>query len=89
MFMIPDFYREDFDFDFACNIVKGRANGDLLEGMKAIDRVWEDYLRVEREFNAGLRDDKVYGDDNDFYEHWVYEVNAYNVVFENMRKLFV
>jgi len=27
-------------------------------------------------------------DDDDFFDVWVYEVNAYNVVFEGMSKLF-
>ena len=28
-------------------------------------------------------------DDEDFFDHWAYECNAYNVVFEGMSKLFV
>jgi len=30
----------------------------------------------------------MYEDDSDFYEHWIYEVNAFNIVFEGMGKLF-
>jgi hypothetical protein len=26
--------------------------------------------------------------DSDFYENWIYEVNAYNVVVETMKPLF-
>ena len=78
MFRIPNFYLdEDMNFDEACAIVKGRAGGDLLEGLKAIDKIWEDYLEFEND------------DDDAFYANWCYEVNAYNVVVEKMRPLFV
>ena len=30
----------------------------------------------------------IYGDDDDFFEHWCYECTAYNIVFEGMGKLF-
>lgn len=89
MFLIPDFYvDENMNFDEAVAIVKGRAGGDLLEGMKAIEKVWEGYLADQKRFYNGEQDEMVYGDDNDFYDHWHYEVNAFNVVFENMKKLF-
>ena len=77
MFRIPEYYREDLTFDYSCEVMKRRANGDLLEGLKSMDRVWEDYI---------ASDDQ---NDDEFFENWVWEVNAYNVVCENMRKLFV
>ena len=77
MFRIPNFYQENFDFDFAVQIMKGRANGDLLEGLKSMDRLWEEYI---------ASDDQ---DDDEFYSNWSYEVNAYNTVVEKMRPLFV
>ena len=77
MFRIPNFYEmNDMSFDEAARIISGRANGDLLEGMKSMNRLWEDYC---------ASDDQ---DDDEFFETWEYEVNAYNVVFENMSKLF-
>lgn len=78
MFRIPDFYVEPVDFDRACKLIADRANGDLLEGMKDIDGMWQ--LHCEGEMG--------YEDDDQFFENWVYEVNAYNCVFENMAKLF-
>ena len=87
MFAIPDFYIDTPTWEDAVRTIKGRGNGDLLEGMKSMDRIWEEYLDEERAFNAGERDYKTYGDDMDFFEHWCYETNAYNVVFENMSAL--
>ena len=78
MFHIPHFYQENFDFDFAVQIIKGRANGDLLEGMKSMNKLWEEYIALPGDEQ----------DDDEFYSNWCYEVNAYNVVFENMSKLF-
>ena len=41
-----------------------------------MNEAWDNHV------NEGL------DDDSDFYEHWIYEVNAYNIVFEGMSKLF-
>ena len=83
MFRIPHFYEETFTFDDAVAIMTGHGRGDLLEGMQAMDRAWEEYLASQGKENARFEED------DDFYEHYCYEVNAYNVVFENMRPLFV
>ena len=77
MFRIPHFYEEKFCFDDAVAIMKGHGRGDLLEGMQAMDQLWSDYI---------ASDDQ---DDDEFYDNWCYEVNAYNVVVENMRPLSV
>lgn len=77
MFRIPNFYlHENMNFDEAVAIVKGRAKGDLLEGMYAIDALWEEHVASSQ-------------DDDDFYSNWEYELNAYNIVFKNMKTLFV
>lgn len=83
MFRIPHFYEEDFNFDEAVDVMKRHGRGDLLEGLQAMDRVWEEYLASQGEENARFEED------DDFYEYYSYEVNAYNVVVENMRPLFV
>ena len=54
------------------------TNGSLIEGMEHVDAMWEKHCS----------DNTIYEDDDDFYEHWVYEVNAYNKVFETMKPLF-
>jgi hypothetical protein len=89
MFMIPSFSKMEMSFDEAVNIIKGRANGDLLEGMKSVDRMWKMHCDSQNAFFKGEIDEMIYGDDEEFFEHWCYETNAYNVVFENMSKLFV
>ena len=76
MFRIPAFYKIDMSFNEAVETIKARAKGDLLEGMKSVDALWEDHCS---DYDA---------DDSDFYDNWCYEVSAYNVVFENMSKLF-
>lgn len=81
MFRIPSFYEMDLEWNEAVRIIKGRANGDLLEGMKSMDQLWSDYCK-------GPAEDSGYEDDDDFYYTWSYEMNAYNVVFEGMSKLF-
>jgi hypothetical protein len=48
----------------------------MLEGMEAMNRAWEEHC-----FNED--------DDDDFFEHFEYEVNAFNKVFSKMKPLFV
>ena len=76
MFRIPSFYVDPMSFDESADIISRRGNGDLLEGMKSMNRLWAEYI---------ASDDQ---DDNEFFSNWCYEVNAYNVVFEGMSKLF-
>lgn len=83
MFLIPDFYEDAPCFEDAVKTIKCHGRGDLLEGMKAMDRVWEEYLASQGKENARFECD------DDFYANYCYEVNAYNVVVENMRPLFV
>ena len=78
MFRIPNFYENAPSFEEAVATMKSYGRGDLLEGMQAMDRVWEEHCSGSPRFE----------DDDDLYEHYCYEVNAYNVVFENMSKLF-
>ena len=79
MFRIPDFYVDTPTWEDAVRTVKCQGNGDLLAGMEQIQARWDEY--------AAGKMDMIYRDDDDFYEHWIYEVNAYNVVFENMSAL--
>ena len=79
MFAIPDFYIDTPDFDNAVRTVKFQGSGNLLAGMEAIQARWDEYASGDM--------DMIYQDDDDFYDHWQYEVNAYNVVFESMSAL--
>jgi hypothetical protein len=78
MFRIPSFYQETVDFTSAWNTIKNFGRGDALEGMNAMNRVWEEHASGSDRFE----------EDDDFYEWYEAEVNAYNVVFKNMGKLF-
>jgi len=75
MFRIPSFYQENVTFDNAWKTITNFGRGDALEGMEAMNRIWEEHCASE-------------DDDDTFFENWSYEANAYNVVFANMNKLF-
>ena len=77
MFNIPSFYEmPNMTFEEAKSILT--IDGDLLKGMEHINAMWDRYV-------AG---DSYHEDDDDFFNTWEYEVNAYNVVFEKMAPLF-
>ena len=76
MFRIPNYFQIDMTWDDAVRTIKGRGNGNLLDGMEAMNEAWNDHVN------------EMLDDDSDFYEHWMYEVNAFNIVFEGMGKLF-
>jgi len=78
MFRIPSFYQETVDFTSAWNTITNFGRGDALEGMNAMNRVWEEHASGSDRFE----------EDDDFFEWYEAEVNAYNVVFSNMNKLF-
>tara|TARA_B100000212_G_scaffold338149_1_gene314215 strand:- start:1077 stop:1319 length:243 start_codon:yes stop_codon:yes gene_type:complete len=76
MFRIPNYFQMNMTWDDAVRTIKGRGNGNLLDGMEAMNEAWNDHVN------------EMLDDDSDFYDHWMYEVNAYNIVFEGMSKLF-
>ena len=76
MFRIPNYFQMNMTWDDAVRTIKGRGNGNLLDGMEAMNEAWIAHV------------DEMHDDDSDFYDHWMYEVNAYNIVFEGMSKLF-
>ena len=77
MFRIPNFHKMEMTFEEAKGVLT--INDSLIDGMEHVDAMWEKHCS----------DDTIYEDDDDFYEHWVYELNAYNKVFETMKPLFV
>ena len=78
MFRIPSFYKFETTMQDAVQVMTTYGRGDLLEGMQAMDRVWEEHASGSPRFE----------DDSDFYEYYESEVNAYNKVFETMKPLF-
>ena len=78
MFRIPEFYKmPKMTFEEAKSVL----GGDLLKGMQHVSDHWDRYC-------AGEASD-MYEDDDEFYDTWIYEVNAYNVVYAKMKPLFV
>ena len=81
MFRIPSFYEDKVTFATAWETMKSFGRGDCLEGMNAMDRVWEEHCAT-----PGVHCDL---DDDAFWDMYAYEANAYNAVFKDMRKLFI
>ena len=78
MFRIPSFYKFETTMQDAVQVMMSYGRGDLLEGMQAMDRVWEEHASGSDRFDS----------DSDFYEWYEAEVNAYNKVFSEMQPLF-
>jgi hypothetical protein len=78
MFRIPEFYEVEMSFEDAWAMMSRRGQGDCLEGMKSMDRLWSEYINLPYDEQ----------DDDEFYDNWCYEISAYNVVYENMSQLF-
>jgi hypothetical protein len=76
MFKISDYYKMDMSWDDAVALITGCGCGDLLKGLENMNIIWEDVL-----------DDYMTVDD--FYDQYIYEVNAFNIVYEGMSKLFI
>ena len=82
MFRIPSVYEFDTTFEDAKTTITRYGRGDLIEGMEAMNRVWDEHCASYMINNAR------FNDDSDFYEFYEAEVNAYNKVFETMQPLF-
>ena len=84
MFRIPNFHQlptsgqHALTLDEAVKIIKFEGKGDLLKGMKHIDAQWDKHVN-----ETGLFDS-----DNEFFDNYGLEVNAYNIIFKGMDKLF-
>ena len=78
MFRIPNFFKFETTMQDAVQVMTSYGRGDLLEGMMAMDRVWEEHASGSDRFE----------DDSDFYEWYEAEVNAYNKIFSEMQPLF-
>ncbi len=75
MFRIPNFYQEQVSFQSAWKTMSNFGGGDCLAGMEELNLLWEQHCAT--------------GDcDNDFFDNWLYEVNAFNAVCENMGPIF-
>tara|TARA_B100000767_G_C19420782_1_gene391872 strand:- start:313 stop:573 length:261 start_codon:yes stop_codon:yes gene_type:complete len=75
MFRIPNFYQDEVSFQEGWKAMTDHGRGDTLEGMEAMNRCWEEHCASGEE-------------DDEFFENYEYEVNAYNAVFSNMQPMF-
>ena len=78
MFRIPNFYKFETSIEEAKVTMTQYGRGDLLEGMDAMERVWEEHCSGSDRFDS----------DSDFYDNYEAEVNAYNKIFSEMQPLF-
>lgn len=89
MFRIPSFYQETVDFKTAWNTITNFGRGDALEGMEAMNRVWDEYCASQTAYFNNETDEMMFADDDEFFDHYGAECNAFNTVFSNMKTLFV
>ena len=82
MFRIPAFCKFETSLEEAKVTMTHYGRGDMLEGMMALDRVWEEHCAS---FDTP---DARFDNDDDFYEWYEAEVNAYNKIFSDMKVLF-
>ena len=77
MFTIPKMYQMDMDLDMAEAVLRG-AKTTVIDTMENVKSKWE--------LHCSGHD--FFVDDDEFFEFWQYEVNAYNVMYEAMKPLF-
>ena len=77
MFNIPKMYQMDMDLDTAEAVLRG-AKTTVIDMMENVNSKWE--------LHCSGHD--FFVDDDEFFEFWQYEVNAYNVMYEAMKPLF-
>ena len=81
MFRIPAFYKFEMSTKEATQVLTLYGLGDLLGAMEKMDRNWNEHCT-----GTGAI---VFDSDSDFYEYYEAEVNAYNVIYAEMSKLFL
>jgi len=82
MFRIPTFHKvpeNSLSFDDAVSIIKFEGKGDLLKGMKFIDAQWDKHVNETSLFDS----------DDEFFDNYGLEVNAYNIIFKGFSKLLL
>lgn len=80
MFRIPAAFKFEMSPEEASKVLSIYGLGDILEGMHALDRRWREHCTD----TGAVR----FESDSDFYEYYEAEVNAYNVVYAGMKKMF-
>ena len=88
MFRIPNFHKNEVSFQEGWSIMKSHGRGDTLEGMNAMQRAWKEYNASQDALFSGKVAVVAFENDDEFFEYYSNEVNAYNAVFSNMKPLF-
>ncbi len=78
MFRIPNFNKMEMTFEEAVGIIE--INGSVLKGMEHINEHWDRYCKGEA--------NDMYETDEEFFDVWSHEANAYNIVYAKMQPLF-
>ena len=77
MFRISNHHKLEMSWDESVALIKGLGgHGDLLKGLEYVQQCWDDLVMSD------------VMDDDQFYSDYIYEVNAFNVVYEGMADLF-
>jgi len=82
MFRIPEAYVNALSYEEAIKLITARGRGDALEGMLSMSRFYDEYVASTH------TDAPLFESDDEFYYIYSYELNAYNIVYENMSRLF-
>ena len=88
MFRIPNFHQQELEFSQAWEIMTQHGQGDCLEGMNAMNRAWDEYIASQDALFNGEVQVVAFEDDEEFFDYYGTECNAYNVVHEGMSQLF-
>ena len=88
MFRIPNFHQQELEFSQAWEIMTQHGQGDCLEGMNAMNNAWDEYIASQDALFNGEVQVVAFEDDEEFFDHYGTECNAYNVVHEGMSQLF-
>lgn len=78
MFDIPKMYQMDMDLDTAEAVLRGKST-TVIDMMENVKYKWELHCSGHDFFE----------DDDAFFNFWQYEVNAFNVLYTEMKPLFV
>jgi len=79
MFNIPYMYKMDMDLDTAEAVLRGWSQSTTVIAMM-------ENVKYKWELHCSGHD--FFADDDEFFECWQYEANAYNVIYAAMKPLF-
>ena len=79
MFNIPDMYKMNMSFETAEHVMSSQGeNGvTIIDAMENVKSKWELHCSGHHFFV----------DDDEFFEFWRYEANAFNVLYTEMKHL--